>query len=53
MKKIFEILAVLVVVLGLISVGVFLSRGPGSDTRAASGGADDEAPAPAVIGGGP
>ncbi|MDI3286636.1 hypothetical protein [Polyangium sp. 15x6] len=53
MKKVLEIIAVIVVVLCLISVGVFLSRGPGSDTRAASGGADDEAPAATIIGGAP
>jgi hypothetical protein len=53
MKKVLEMIAVIVVVLCLISAGVFLSRGLGSDTRAAPGGAVDEAPATFIIGGGP
>ncbi|MDC3959749.1 hypothetical protein [Polyangium jinanense] len=53
MKKVLEIIAVIVVVLCLISAGVFLSRGPGSDARSASGGAGDEAPATPILGGAP
>lgn len=53
MKKVLEIIAVMVVVLCLISAGVLLSRGPGSDAPAAPGGAENEAPVTTIIGGGP
>ncbi|WP_281311437.1 hypothetical protein [Polyangium sp. y55x31] len=54
MKKVLEIIAVMVVVLCLISAGVLLSRGrPGSGAPAAPGSAEDEAPAPTLLGGAP
>jgi len=53
MKKVLEMVAVIVVVLCLISAGVFLSRGPGSSASAAPGGLEDEAPSAFVLGGGP
>ena len=51
MKKVLEIIAVIVVVLCLIGAGVVLSRGPGADAPAAPGGVEDEAPSTHLIGG--
>ncbi|MDI1446024.1 hypothetical protein [Polyangium sp. 6x1] len=53
MKKVLEIIAVIVVVLCLISVGVLLSRAPGSGARAIPGSAVDDAHTATIIGGGP
>ncbi len=53
MKKVLEMIAVIVVVLCLISAGVLLSRGPRSDAPAAPGGAEDEASATILLGGAP
>ncbi|MDC0743916.1 hypothetical protein [Polyangium mundeleinium] len=53
MKKVLEMIAVIVVVLCLISAGVLLSRGPGSNAPAAPDGAVEELPVTTMIGGGP
>jgi len=53
MKKVLEIIAVTVVVLGLIGAGVLLSRRPGSDVPTAPGGAEDEGTTPSIIFGAP